>query len=402
MVAGDGNVASAAATAWQPAPDPEIQAPVVPPMPVADRPEPRPYADFEGLGIAPQRKAAQGGVQRLVVSTYRLIGFAILSIIVIVLVGYIGTSTFYFASSSWIQPMVVSPTDESVLQLKSQLAEQATVRDKIAVDLQHTDRFIASEQDFQAEFVKAVKADLAERKSTLSRVSGLASKYRGERSRIRSTNDEYAAQSKQEMSKEYDARLINRDDMLNGTYQQAQIANSNLSLAERQADFETRASSLAKESAALENVLSKKKDAGVLSYDVLKIKRDYDNSRLESAKATEERKALQASLERHDAILKSIRQSPQLRAADRKADVAFVPYSNFEGVTPGTPVYACALEMVICHEAGTVQAILPGEVTYKHPNRDKMLRGQMIELKLDDAGAAEENVLFVGRKPLLF
>ena len=341
-------------------------------------------------------------MQKLVVSTYRLLGFVILTIIVVVLVGYISTSAFYFVSDSWVQPMVVSPTDEKVLQLKSQLAEQASVRDQIAVDLQHTDRFIAAQQDFQAEFVKAVKADLAERKSSLGRVSALARQYRGERSRIRNSNDAYAQASKQEMSKEYDARLIKRDDMLNGAYQLGQIANSNLSLAERQAEFENRAAALEKESAALENVLSKKQSAGVLSYDVLKIKRDYDTSRLESAKATEERKALQASLERRDAILNSIGQSPQLRASDQKADVAFVPYSNFEGLKVGTPIYACAFEMVLCHEAGKVKAIMPGEVTSKHPHREKMLRGQMIELALDDADAAEENVLFVGRKPLLF
>jgi hypothetical protein len=208
--------------------------------------------------------------------------------------------------------------------------------------------------------------------------------------------------SKEEISKEYKAGLVNRGDLLNGAYQQGQIANSNLSLAERQAEFENRAASLEKESAALEGVLSKKANAGVLSYDVLKIKRDYDTSRLETAKATEERKALQDSLERHDAILKSIGQSPQLRAADRRADVAFVPYSNFAGLKVGTPVYACAIEMVVCHEAGVVQAILPGEVTSKHPNREKQLRGQMVELALDDTDAAEENVLFFGRKPLLF
>jgi len=399
---GDGEAASALATAWQPATDPAEAPAIAPPAPLAQRPEPRPYAEFESLGLDPRPRPARAPFQRLIVSMYRLLGFGILTIIVVVLVGYIATSAFYFVNESWIQPMVVSPTDEKVLQLKSDLAEQASVRDKIAVDLQHTDRFIASQQDFQAEFVKAVKADLAERKSTLGRVSALARQYRGERSRIRTSNDAYAAQSKQAMSKEYDARLIDRGDLLSGAYQLGQIANSNLTLAERQAEFETRAAALESESTALETILSQKKNAGVLSYEVLKIKRDYDTSRLESARATEERKALQASLARHDAIVNSIRQSPQLRASDRKTDVAFVPYSNFEGVSVGTPVYSCALEMLLCQEAGVVQDILPGEVTFKHPNRETLLRGQMIELALDDTGAAEKDVLFVGRKPLLF
>jgi hypothetical protein len=58
--------------------------------------------------------------------------------------------------------------------------------------------------------------------------------------------------------------------------------------------------------------------------------------------------------------------------------------------------------MVFCHKVGTVLEVLPGEVQFKHPHRDKMLRGQMVELKLEDGAAATDDVLFVGGRPLLF
>jgi hypothetical protein len=57
--------------------------------------------------------------------------------------------------------------------------------------------------------------------------------------------------------------------------------------------------------------------------------------------------------------------------------------------------------MVICHKVGSVLEVLPGEVQFKHPHKDKMLRGQMVELKLDNSSAAEDDVLFVGGRPLL-
>jgi len=38
-------------------------------------------------------------------------------------------------------------------------------------------------------------------------------------------------------------------------------------------------------------------------------------------------------------------------------------------------------------------------VTSKHPNRDKMLRGQMVELKLE-GDSATDDVLFIGGRPL--
>ncbi|MBK9037084.1 MAG: hypothetical protein IPL61_38550 [Myxococcales bacterium] len=55
--------------------------------------------------------------------------------------------------------------------------------------------------------------------------------------------------------------------------------------------------------------------------------------------------------------------------------------------------------MIVCSRAGKVLAILPGEVTGKHPHRDQTLRGQLVEIQIDGAGARED-VLFVGGKPL--
>lgn len=390
---------------WNPEP-----APAPPPQQPAPGPQGNPYAVYEQIGLgAPVPVAGRQKATRAVVSAYRGLGFVILTIIVVVLVGYIGTSIFYMVSDSWIEPMVVSPTDERVLTLKSELAEKTTMRDKVALELQHTERFIAAQQDFQGEFVKAVKADLAERKTTLRRLRALASGYAGERSRIRRSNREFARQSKAQMHKEYAARLIDRSEYLQGAFQLGQIATSNLSLAERQAEFETRAAELDGEARALGAILSQKQaeadtGEGSLSYEVLKVKQEYDSSRLETQKAIESRAALKESLARYDAIITSIKRSPYLRAADHTADVAFVPYANLDEVSAGAPVFACALEMIACREVGTVRELLPGEVTYKHPFREKDLRGQMVELDLDDedADAVAKSVLFVGGKPMLF
>jgi hypothetical protein len=43
---------------------------------------------------------------------------------------------------------------------------------------------------------------------------------------------------------------------------------------------------------------------------------------------------------------------------------------------------------------------MPGEVSFKHPHREKLLRGRMVELDLEKKDAAEEDVLFVGGRPL--
>jgi hypothetical protein len=99
------------------------------------------WSEFEKLGLKPQNQVV-AGAQRLAVGSYRLIGFAILTIIVVVLVGYIATSAFFFCSKSWIMPVAVSNSDEKVVSLKTELAAQQNQRDKIVAELEDTDRAI--------------------------------------------------------------------------------------------------------------------------------------------------------------------------------------------------------------------------------------------------------------------
>jgi hypothetical protein len=413
-------VAAAAAVKIEPPPDtivmksPFFEAPAPAPAPFV---EPAPFfaappkpeisdaerwAVFEQLGLGPKAKPATSHKQ-MIVNTYRGLGFAVLSIIVVVLVGYIAQTAFYYVSDSWVQPMVVSKTDEKVLQLQSQFTAQMNERDRIIAELNNADRYIAVQQTFQAEFAEAIKADLSGRKAALSRVKQIAKDYGAARQRVRASNAAFASSSRKKMQQEYAAGLIDRSDMLSGKYQLAQITTSNLTLSERQAEYETRAADLEAEADALDAILNDKTgEGGAISYDVLQIKQQFEMSRLETAKAIENREALRSALARQDAILEGLRQSPYLRAIEDGANVAFVPYGNMDNVKVGAPLYGCALEMVFCSKAGRVKEILPGEVSFKHPHREKVLRGQMIVVDLSDREAGEEDVLFVGGRPLLF
>ncbi len=394
-----------------PAPSPTAATPQVapPPAPAPEQqraPGRSRWATFAELGLGkPAEKPAQQLSQRtakLMVSAYRLLGFGILTIIVVVLIGYIATSAFYFVSDSWIEPMVVSKTDEHVLSLQSQLAGEENERDRLLAELHHADRYIEVQQTFQGQFAEAIRADLEGRKSALKRMKDLAQEYAGARERIQSSNSAFAKASRRRMSREYRAGLIDRSDMLSGKYQLAQITSSNLSLAEREAEYQTRAADLQKQAQSLDAILTEKGGEGVLSYEVLHIKQEYELSRLDTAKAIENRKMLKASLEREQSMIDSLQKSPYLRALADDASVAFVPYSNMDNVSIGAPVYRCALEMIFCSKVGKVVEIMPGEVSFKHPHRDKMLRGQMVSVDVDDddAAAAEEDVLFVGGRPL--
>lgn len=395
---------------------PHRQATQMPAAPVAD-PHQAPqtkWAEYNQLGLGQPklqlpkllRKINSQQTAKLIVNAYRLLGFAILTIIVIVLVGYIASTAFYYFSNSWIVPMAVSATDEKVVSLSAQLAEQQNSRDRIADELQQAERSIASQQTFQAEFAKAIRSDLEGRKLALGRIRNLATNASRTRTAIKNQNSAYANASRKRMQQEYAAGLIDRNAMLSGGFQLAQISSSNLSLAERQAEFETRAADLEAQTRSLDAILANAQGSGgtALSYEVLRIKQEYEASRLDLAKAIESRDTLKSALARQNKIVAALQQSAYLRAVREKAQVAFVPYSNISKADKGTSLYACKLGMLFCYHVGEVLEVMPGEVQFKHPQRDRMLRGQMVVLKLDadEADAAADDVLFVGGRPILF
>ena len=362
------------------------------------------WAAFEKLGLGAIEKVRSIKPKewsKHVVTAYRMLGFAILTIIVVVLIGYITTTAFFYMSNSWIVPTALAPTDEKIVSLQAQLAERQNQRDQTAMALDQSERAIVVQQAFQGEFAKAIKSDLEGRKAALERMHQLAAAAASTRSQIKSSNNAYMTESQRRMKEEYKAGLIDRNAMLSGKFQMAQITSSNLSLVERQSEYENRAAELEAQTRSLEALLANTTVNGAMSYDVLKIKQEYQASRLETQKAIETRDTLKIALEREDKLVASLQQSSYLRAMADGGQVAFVPYGNLKDVKKGNSLYGCRLGMVFCHKVGTVLDVLPGEVLFKHPNRDKQLRGQMLELKLEDGADATDDVLFVGGRPLL-
>ena len=281
----------------------------------------------------------------------------------------------------------MSAGDEKLVQMQSQLAEQKNNRDRIASDLTQAEKALEVQQAFQVEYTKAIKADMTSRKAALARMRGIAHQYASARGSITSTNQTYASATARKLQQEYAAGLVDQHAMLAGNFQDAQITSANIGLAEREIDMEQKADDLEQQTSSLEAIIDDKDSAG-LSYEVLKIKQDYENSKLEEAKAIATRDALKASLTRQDEIVKGLESTGLLRALKDHAAVAFVPYGNMKGVKPGVNLYGCKLGMVICHKVGKVVQVLPGEIQQKHPHRDKMLRGQLVEIQLEDGDAS--------------
>jgi hypothetical protein len=366
------------------------------PQQVTARPATATWAQYVAIGLGP-RDSQRATV---FVAAYRLLGFVVLAVIVVVLVGYLATTAFFMVSRTWIVPTVISPSDEHVLALQAELTTRQTQRDRIAAELADAERAVAAEQRFQLAFAAAMETDLVARQAALARVRTLATDAAATRRNIHTTNRAFAASHGARLAREYQARLVDRSAMIDGKLQLAQISGSSLALAEKQAELDTRAAELEAAVAGLSALVAAQPRNTPLSYDVLTIKRSYDASKLALATARNTRALHAAHLLREQQLIDSLEQSPSLRALRDHASVAAVPYDNIHNATTGTPLYACRASMLLCKRVGSVLDLLPGEVTLRHPHRERQLRGRMIELQLDEPEAARDDVLFVGGAPL--
>ena len=127
-----------------------------------------------------------------------------------------------------------------------------------------------------------------------------------------------------------------------------------------------------------------------MSYDVLKIKQEYEASRLETAEGDRDARHAQGRARPPGQAARGA-QAVVVPARDRRPRAGRVRAVRQprQGRRRATALYGCQLGMVFCHKVGTVLEVLPGEVQFKHPHSDKMLRGQMVELKLDDDAARD-------------
>jgi hypothetical protein len=114
----------------------------------------------------------------------------------------------------------------------------------------------------------------------------------------------------------------------------------------------------------------------------------------ETRSKSAERTALVDRIAKIDELSHQLANKPVIRAAQGKVDMAFVPYSQLDGVEVGDEVYDCVWGLLLCDAAGSVTEILPGEVLLTDP-WGSPARGQYVVLRLTDPDAARSKILRV-------
>lgn len=351
---------------------------------------------------------------------YKILGFVILGAILLGLVSYFTLNLFYLSSTHWVAPVILSSNHEKVIQLNGELTRHVFRHDKLIAErgeikarATYTEHALQAQEAFRVQLRAAVKSELKGRKSELAKVTNLMGDFKKSGKLSADALKDYKDLNYEQLADEYKANLIDRQAFVDGTYSLSQVENARLTREARKIQAAAQREQLTREVAALKSVLENPEQAELpsdpttpLTFEVLAMLREYRASSLDAAKlraehaSVDERIAmLDESIARYEKMETEIKNSPYLRAMEQKVAIAFVPYENLEGAQAGSEIYGCSLGLVWCRQVGVIERVLDGEVSAIHPLYNEQVRGQMVELKLDDPTWAEKKALFTGSAP---
>lgn len=319
-------------------------------------------------------------------------------------------AAYHALSDSYVAPIILSPDADVVIQQKSNLtrmmAERSMLLTRIEESRSTADSIAKARAELQ-ELRVSLQHGLEWTKATSTRqraygavdLSTLRRQQRVFADMIRE-QENYLA----EMRRDLAAGLIRKDD-----YQRESSTLSNLRVAALQNQREQRATELTvatasemkralatanKKKALLTPEMQTQREQLVrITVEMLKYESDERSKRAQI-------QTDQEALAKLDELLAQIKQRPIYRAIQASQDVAFVPYTQLDGVVPGVQVFNCTVWGVFaCENVGVVAEILPGEVVTQDP-WGSPARGQYAILALNDRMAARSKVLRVRKADL--
>jgi hypothetical protein len=323
---------------------------------------------------------------------------------VVSLVLYAGLLGYRALTDSWVAPINLSPDSDAVIQFHVRHAHEMGERAKLSADVEKIDGEVAGIDAAVTRLEKlSGNADKALKWSaTVNGQQGAAvNRVTGALYREKKLLEGLLAKQEKSLAdaeKNLGAGLIARSER---DKEAAALEHLRVAFAANDreiAQAEAQASQLRLAGRALAN---KEALPEGLMPEMVEREEHMIRVELEVLKLKTEKKALLAQrqiatdgLAKMDEILKTLRARPIYRAIQASTDVAFVPYTQLDGVTAGATVYACTWAIFRCRPVGQVAEVLPGEVVTEDPWGEPA-RGQYAILSLSDRDAFKEKTLRV-------
>lgn len=319
---------------------------------------------------------------------------------------YGGSEAYHALRDSFVAPIILSPDNDLVIQSKLSLSRVTAERQTIAARMeQDRGATLAAEAAVRRleslrtqasralEWSRAVadgQASLGE--SELGRVAD----QKVEVERMIAKQEAYVA----ELQRNLAAGLIHKSDVAReenalSEMRMAALQNQRDRL---QVESELQKASLAQEvlrntgggtrRMATPEMMAQRDQLVRIELELLKLRAELNAKTVQARVDAEELAAA-------DELIAQMKSRPIFRAIEASQNVAFVPYTQIEGVREGADVYRCAVWGVFgCSPVGRVAALLPGEVAMQDP-WGQPARGQYLLLTLSDPAAAQAKTLRV-------
>ena len=279
---------------------------------------------------------------------------------------FVGHEAYRALTDAFIAPLVLSPDNELVLQNKLRATELYAERARAE----------ALRDGLQLEVAAAEQA--AERLGEMLGLVAPDATRASDDARVLREQRKVLDRMAREQRVLVDDTAANLDD---GLVTRTDLARETQTLSQIQvALFEN-------DRALVQSATSQREQATRIELELLKLNTEVRSKRAEIAVLTDKLAAV-------DALEGQLRARPIFQAMNRSLDVAFVPYTELEGVSAGGVVYECVWGLLFCEPVGRVGELLPGEVAFTDP-WGKPARGQYAVLSLSDSTAAQSRSLRV-------
>lgn len=329
----------------------------------------------------------------------RLFAFGALTAFVAT-VGYVGREGYRAATDAFVAPIILSPDNDLVLANKLKASELQVERAKTAAQIEALDMDVKSAGRATArlkELHEATSASLAWTEGLTARqASAGASELRILNQQKSALVDLLGKQERltQQMQANLEAGLVSKVDLAReeqaaGRWKVALIETersaNQTSAMMAQVGLAKRA--LGHAGPSMPEQIARDEQLVRIELEMMKLESE-SRSKVAEKKVLEEKMSIIRDLD------KQLKQRPVFRALEHAMDVAFVPYTQIDGLSEGADVYDCIWGVFHCRQVGKVTELVPGEVILPDPWGNQA-RGQYAVMELREHESARSKTLRV-------
>lgn len=318
--------------------------------------------------------------------------------------GYLAKNAYHIATDSFVVPVVLSPDSDLVIQSTLSRATLLSERMKITAQKEQNEaELYAAEQAIeqlkhhQASVEKSLEWTTVVTRSQASAETNdleILRRHRVVLGGMLSAQETVVARAKTDL----EAGLLqkseySREENALGPIRLAIIENERAVLA---AQTQMAQAELTKQTMGAAHGPKRMTTPEMLNQQDQLVRIKCDLLKLEAERRTKnaERRHIEEEAGKLDDLLVQLNKRPIFRAIDASTNVAFIPYTQIDGVNAGGKVYECVLGVFSCTQVGRVTEVLPGEVIVPDP-WGSPARGVYAVIDLDDQHAAQSKTLRV-------